>query len=94
MGMDESAMNAPTAKTLTLAPAESSAPLCECVITSQVSVLSITKESQKLVVPAASTADLASILPDLAPLEPEGYRRPPLRAFGYRTQSVLCTFLI
>jgi hypothetical protein len=77
-----------------LAPAESSSPLCECVLTSQVSVLSITKESQKLLVPAALTADLASVLPDLAPREPEGYRRPPLRAFGYRTQSVLCTFLI
>jgi hypothetical protein len=94
MGMDESAMNAPTAVVLTLAPTESSAPLCDCVAIREVSAPVMVLEIQKLAAPVASSMDFALLLPDLAQFAPEGYRTPPLRAFSCRSQSVLCTFQI
>jgi hypothetical protein len=92
--MDESAMNAPTAKALTLTPMESSAPQCDCIASGEVLAPVINQEAQKLVAPVASSVDFALLLPDLAQFASEGYRTPPLRAFSCSSQSVLCTFQI
>jgi len=94
MGMDEAAMNAPTAMALTPAPTESSAPLCNCVAIREVSAPVMTQEAQKLTAPAASSVDFALLLPGLAQFAPEGYRTPPLHTFSCRSRSVLCTFQI
>jgi hypothetical protein len=94
MGMDEAAMNAPTAMALTLTPTEPSAPLCNCAAIREVSVPSMIQEAQKLTAPAASSVNFALLLPGLAEFAPEGYRTPPLRAFSCRSRSVLCTFQI
>jgi hypothetical protein len=94
MGMDASAMNAPMAKALTLTPMESSAPQCNCAAIRAVSAPVIIQEAQKLATPVASSVDFALLPPDPAQFAPEGYRTPPLRAFSFRSQSVLCTFQI
>jgi hypothetical protein len=94
MGMDASAMNAPTAKALRLTPMESSAPLCNCAAIREISAPVMMQQAQKLTVPVVSSVDFALLLPDLAQLASEGYRTPPLRAFSCSIQSVLCTFQI
>ena len=93
-GMEASAMNALTAKTLSLTPMESSTSQCNCVATRDESAPVMNHEAQKLAAPVASSADFALLQPNLAQFAPGGYRTPPLRAFSCSSQSVLCTFQI
>ena len=91
-GMNDSAMNA--AMALTLTPMESSASQCNCVAAREVSAPVKVQEEQELAALVASPADFALLLPGPAQFAPEGYRTPPLLAFSSRSQSILCTFQI
>jgi hypothetical protein len=95
MDMGEMAMQAPSAKILPQPTEGSFAPLCDCVGTSSEELTpQVMPESQKDVALAVPATDLASLLEDLAPSTPPGYRTPPLRVFSCNAQSVLCSFLI
>jgi hypothetical protein len=94
MEMGTSAMNAQAEKELAPTPMESSAPLCNCISSDEVSAPAMNQEAQRIAAPVASSLDLVSLQADLAQFASESYRTPPIRAFSCSSQSVLCTFQI